>query len=141
MPLKKKKPLNRSQIMSRIRSKNTSIEKKLGKAMWTAGLRYRKNVQTIYGKPDFVFRSKKIAIFCDSEFWHGKKFIEGQRFKTNINYWEAKIKRNIQRDLIVNEKLTAEGWVVLRFWGQEIEKNSLGCLQKVISAYKGLNAN
>jgi DNA mismatch endonuclease (patch repair protein) len=121
--------------MSRIRSKDTSIEKKLGKAMWAAGLRYRKNVRSVYGVPDFTFKSKKIAIFCDSEFWHGKKFLEGEHFKKNIEFWENKIKRNIQRDKEVNEKLKADGWKVIRFWGKEIEKELSKCVQKVLSAY------
>jgi DNA mismatch endonuclease, patch repair protein len=135
-----KAPMSRSEIMSRIKSKNTSIEKKLAKAMWTAGLRYRKNVRTIYGTPDFVFKSKKIAIFCDSEFWHGKKFIEGEYFKTNITFWEDKIKRNIQHDIKVNDTLKANGWRVIRFWGKEIEKNLSECILKIISVYKEANA-
>lgn len=129
----KKNPLTRSQIMSRIRSKDTSIEKKLGKAMWAAGLRYRKNVRTVYGVPDFVFKSKKIAIFCDSEFWHGKKMLNGETIKTNTAFWERKILRNIARDEEVNALLEAEGWTVLRFWQKEIEKNIDACIQKIIS--------
>lgn len=134
MPIKKKKPLNRSQIMSRIKSKNTSIEKTLGKAMWAAGLRYRKNVRTVYGVPDFVFKSKKIAIFCDSEFWHGKKFLNGETIKTNTAFWEQKILRNITRDKEVNICLKSEGWIVLRFWQKEIEKNVESCVQKILQA-------
>ncbi|MDD3770289.1 MAG: very short patch repair endonuclease [Sulfuricurvum sp.] len=131
----KKSPLSSSQRMSRIKSKNTTIEKKLAKAMWEAGLHYRKNVRTVYGTPDFIFKSKKIAIFCDSEFWHGKKFLEGEIFKKNSDFWETKIKRNIQRDIEVTEKLRADGWTVIRFWGKEIENNLSDCILKVISAY------
>ena len=121
--------------MRRIKPKNTKIERILGKAMWAEGLRYRKNCKDVFGKPDFCFKGKKIAIFCDSEFWHGKKFLEGERFKTNSDFWEAKIKRNIERDKEVNEKLKNEGWIVLRFWGKEIEKNTNQCLRKIKSEY------
>lgn len=134
MPIKKKISLTRSQIMSRIKSKNTSIEKALGKAMWAAGLRYRKNVRTIYGVPDFVFKSKKIAIFCDSEFWHGKKLLNGETIKTNTVFWEEKISRNIARDKKVNIHLLQDGWIVLRFWQKEIEKNVESCVQKILQA-------
>ena len=94
-----------SSTAKKIKNKNTQIEKLLGKAMWAKGLRYRKNCKGVYGKPDFCFKGKKIAIFCDSEFWHGKKFLEGEKFKTNQDFWEAKIKRNIQRDKEVNQNL------------------------------------
>ena len=75
---KKKLPINRSENMSRIKNKNTSIELLLRKELWKRGLRYRVNDKSIFGKPDIVFKRKKIAIFCDSEFWHGKKFLEGE---------------------------------------------------------------
>lgn len=75
-----------SKTAKKIKSKNTTIELLLGKAMWAKGLRYRKNCKDIFGKPDFCFKSKKIAIFCDSEFWHGKKYFEGERFKTNADF-------------------------------------------------------
>lgn len=113
-----------SKTAKKIKSKNTKIELLLGKAMWAKGLRYRKNCKDVFGKPDFCFKGKKIAIFCDSEFWHGKKFLEGEKFRTNQDFWESKIKRNIKRDEEVNQKLKEDGWIVLRFWGEEIKKNT-----------------
>jgi DNA mismatch endonuclease (patch repair protein) len=83
------------------------------------------------GTPDIVFRKQKIAIFCDSEFWHGKKYIEGQKFKKNILYWESKIKNNIKRDKIVNETLKKEGWTILRFWGEDIIKEREIVIKKI----------
>ncbi len=124
-----------SKTARKIKNKNTQIERLLAKAMWAEGLRYRKNCKDIFGKPDFCFKGKKIAIFCDSEFWHGKKFLEGEKFKTNTDFWEEKIKRNIERDKEVNEKLRKEGWIVLRFWGKEIEKNTNQCLVKIRQEY------
>jgi DNA mismatch endonuclease (patch repair protein) len=130
----RKKPITRSENMSRIKAKDTKIERILAKEMWAEGLRYRKNCKDVFGKPDFCFRSKKIAIFCDSEFWHGKKFLEGEKFKTNKEFWESKIKKNIERDKEVNQTLEKQGWTVLRFWGKDIEKNSLECIKKIKNA-------
>ncbi|MDX9825761.1 very short patch repair endonuclease [Sulfurimonas sp. RIFOXYB12_FULL_35_9] len=120
-----------SKTAKKIKSKNTTIELLLGKAMWAKGLRYRKNCKDIFGKPDFCFRSKKIAIFCDSEFWHGKKFLDGEKFQTNQGFWEAKIKRNIERDKEVNRKLKEDGWIILRFFGEEIKKNTDLAVEKI----------
>lgn len=123
-----------TNIAKKIRSSGTKIELHLAKAMWKQGLRYRKQCKDVYGKPDFCFKGLKIAIFCDSEFWHGKKYLNGQKFKTNIEYWEKKIKRNIQRDKEVNEKLISEGWRVLRFWEKEINKETDICVKKIFEA-------
>ena len=125
----------------RIKPNGSKIEKILAKAMWAEGLRYRKQCKDVYGKPDFCFKGKKIAIFCDSEFWHGKKFLEGERFKTNIDFWEAKIRRNIERDKEVNRRLKEEGWKVIRFWGKNIEKDTESCvleIKKIINMKEGL---
>lgn len=127
-----KPPMTRSENMSRIRSKNTSIEILLGKAMWALGLRYRKNDKKIFGKPDFVFKGKKVAVFCDSEFWHGK-YLQEDRYipKTNTEFWVAKIKRNIERDKEVNEQLHLEQWTVIRFWEEDIRRNPVECALQV----------
>lgn len=121
-----------SKTAKKIKSKNTKIELLLAKAMWAKGLRYRKNCKDVFGKPDFCFKGKKIAIFCDSEFWHGKKFLEGEKFKKNQEFWESKIKRNIERDEEVNRKLVADGWIVLRFWGEEIKRKIEACIQQIL---------
>lgn len=127
-----KPPMTRSENMSRIRSKNTTIEVLLGKAMWHLGLRYRKHDKTVFGKPDFIFKSKKIAVFCDSEFWHGKYLMEGKHIpKTNAEFWIAKLNRNIQRDKDVNTFLEAEGWTVVRFWEEDIRKSPEICALSV----------
>lgn len=124
----------------KIKHKNTGIEIALGKAMWAQGLRYRKHCKGVFGKPDFCFKGKKIAIFCDSEFWHGYNYlVKGERFKTNVEFWEKKIKRNIERDKEVNEKLENEGWIVLRFWGKDIKKNIDGCLDTIMREYEGVS--
>lgn len=132
--MKKKQPMSRSENMRRIRSKDTSIEIKLRKALWHRGFRYQKNCKGIIGKPDICFKGKKVAIFCDSEFWHGKYLTEGKYIpKTNAEYWIPKITRNIERDKEVNATLSEQGWVVLRFWQKEIEKDIETCLDTIES--------
>lgn len=114
--------------MSSIRCKDTKIEVKLRKELWSRGLRYRKNVNNIEGKPDIAFTGKRIAVFCDSEFWHGFEWtINKEKIKTNREFWIKKIERNMERDSEVNRLLKEKGWLVLRFWGKEIEKNLTNC--------------
>ena len=118
-----------SYKMSRIRSKDTSIEVILRKALWARGLRYRKNRKDIYGTPDIVFASARVVIFCDSVFWHGKNWKEKKkRIKTNLDFWTKKIEGNMARDRKVNEILISQGWTVLRFWGDEIIKETEKCV-------------
>lgn len=122
-----------SYTMSRIRGKDTSIEVKLRKALYEKGCRYRCNSKYIYGHPDISFKGVKVVIFCDSEFWHGKDFEENEKkILSNREYWIPKIKRNIERDNEVNEKLTQEGYLIFRFWGGEIEKNLDKCVTKIL---------
>ena len=122
-----------SYTMSRIRGKDTSIEVKLRKALYEKGCRYRCNSKYIYGHPDISFKGVKVVVFCDSEFWHGKDFEENEKkIQSNRDYWIPKIKRNIERDNEVNEKLTQEGYLIFRFWGGEIEKNLDKCVTKIL---------
>jgi DNA mismatch endonuclease (patch repair protein) len=125
---------NSSYKMSRVKSKGTTIEKAFGKALWATGLRYRKHYRKLAGTPDFVLVNYKIAIFCDSAFWHGYKNMKTKRhlFKSNVEFWTNKIRRNIERDKEVNKKLRKEGWKVLRFWDFEIEKNLDKCVERVL---------
>jgi len=126
-----------SYNMQQVKNRDSKIEVMLRKVLWSRGLRYRKNVASIYGKPDIVFKGKKVAIFCDSEFWHGYDWNNCKNnFKSNQDFWIAKIERNIQRDREVNEKLTSEGWVVLRFWGREIKKDTEKCADIIEEAVK-----
>lgn len=114
----------RSKNMRAIKSKGTKDEVRLAKALWHLGYRYRKNDKTVFGKPDLTFKKYKIAIFVDSEFFHGKDWeIKKHRIKSNQEYWCKKIERNIQRDKEVTEYLISSGWIVLRFWSFEISKN------------------
>ena len=118
--------------MSRIKNKNTSIEVTLRKALWRAGVRYRKNYQKLPGSPDIAITKYQIAIFCDGEFWHGKDWSnKKQNIKSNRDYWIEKIERNRNRDRKNEWALNCMGWVVLRFWGMEIKKDLTGCIKEI----------
>lgn len=123
-----------SYNMSRVRSSGSQIECELAKAMWSAGLRYRKQYKKITGKPDFVLVKQKIAIFCDSSFWHGYKKMGTKlhNFKSNQGFWIDKINKNILRDKEVNRTLKKLGWHVVRFWDFQIKKDSDKCVEKIV---------
>ncbi|UFH36436.1 very short patch repair endonuclease [Flavobacterium acetivorans] len=92
-------PEQRSKIMRAIKSKGTKDEVRLAKALWHLGYRYRKNDKTVFGTPDLTFKKYKVAVFVDSEFFHGKDWeTEKLRIKTNPEFWQKKIERNIERD-------------------------------------------
>ena len=122
----------RKKNMQAIRSTGSKIETTLAKALFAKGYRYRKNDRTVFGKPDLTIKKLKLAVFVDSEFWHGKDW-EVRKFdhKSNQEFWLQKIERNIRRDKEVNEKLIAEGWRVLRFWGKEVTNNLDECIIKI----------
>ncbi|MNQ84635.1 Very short patch repair protein [compost metagenome] len=127
-------PQQRSKNMAAIRSTNTKAEIRLAKALWHLGYRYRKNNKTVFGTPDLTFKKLKIAIFVDSEFFHGKDWeTEKNRVKTNTEFWHKKIERNRQRDIEVNNYLESQNWKVLRFWSHEIEKNLEESVAKIQS--------
>lgn len=122
----------RSKNMQAIRSTNSKMEVQLAKALWAVGYRYRKNDKSVFGKPDITFKKLKIAIFVDSEYFHGKDWeINKHRIGTNREFWWNKIESNMKRDIIVNRKLKREGWKILRFWSREINKNLPKCTRKI----------
>lgn len=127
-------PEQRKKNMQHIKSKDTKIEVKLRKALWERGFRYRKNYKELPGKPDIVFTQYKIAVFCDSEFFHGKDWevLKPRLEKTqNSEYWLKKISRNMERDDEVNKRLLFEGWTVIRFWGKDILKDTDECIRVI----------
>jgi len=126
---------NREHIqnnMKAVRSSGSKIERMLGKALWNANLRYRKQYSKLPGNPDFILPKHKIAIFCDSHFWHGYDWKQRKHdHKSNLQFWHNKIERNIERDKEVNDTLAAMGWIVIRFWEDEIIKDIEKCVERV----------
>ncbi|MCC8168531.1 MAG: very short patch repair endonuclease [Clostridiales bacterium] len=126
-----------SKYMSKIHNKDTSIELLLRKALWHKGYRYRKNYSALPGSPDIVLTRYKIAIFCDSEFFHGKDWeilkLRLEKGK-NPDYWIKKIERNRTRDWENDKKLLYLGYTVIHFWGYDINKHLDDCLAAVDEA-------
>ena len=123
-----------SKNMRHIRSKDTSIEVKLRKELWNKGYRYRKNYKKLPGSPDIALTKYKIAIFCDSEFFHGKDWeVLKTRLEkgSNPNYWIKKIERNRDRDMENDKKLFFLGWTVIHFWGKDILRNTEECIRVI----------
>jgi len=130
-------PEQRHRNMQAIKNKDSKIEILLRKELWNRGLRYRKNVNSIIGKPDIVFKGKKVAIFCDSEFWHGYDWEnKKEAIKTRREFWIPKIERNMERDKEVTLSLEEAGWTVLRFWGNDIKKNLEQCADQIEATLK-----
>lgn len=130
-------PEQRRKNMQAIKSKDTTIELMLRRALWSKGVRFRKNYKKLPGKPDIAITKYQIAVFCDSDYWHGYDWENRhQRIKSNREYWIPKIERNMQRDREVNSMLDEAGWIVLRFWEWQIKKNLNECVQCVMDTIK-----
>lgn len=124
-----------SYNMSRVRSKGSLIEKTLEKALRSRRLRYRKHPTTVFGCPDFVLPESRVAIFCDSHFWHGYHWkTERLKIKTNRRFWLRKIEANIARDRLVSRTLKKSGWHVIRFWETRISNDLDGCVEVIQEA-------
>ena len=110
--------------MSMIKSTGTKPEEMVRKYLFSRGLRYRKNVRTLPGKPDIVLRKYKTVVFVNGCFWHGhsncKYFVMP---KSNVDFWQEKISRTIMRDNEAYEKLAYLGWNVLTIWECQLKKN------------------
>ncbi|MFZ5822696.1 MAG: very short patch repair endonuclease [Chloroflexota bacterium] len=115
------KPDDRKRTMQAVKSKGTRLEKRLFATLSGMGISgWKKNASNITGKPDIAFLIQKIAIFVDGCFWHGCPHCKRKLPKTNREYWERKIKRNIELAEIYNAQLNREGWKVIRIWEHEI---------------------
>jgi DNA mismatch endonuclease (patch repair protein) len=128
-------PEQRHRNMQAIRSKDTKIELILRKELWRRGLRYRKNCKDLPGHPDIVFKGGKVAVFCDSEFWHGYDW-ENRKdsIGTNREFWISKIEYNMRHDEDINGKLSDLGYTVIRFWGKDIIKTPGICADRIEEA-------
>jgi DNA mismatch endonuclease (patch repair protein) len=137
-------PEQRSKCMSRIHSSDTAPEMFFRKALWKWGVRYRKNVKNLFGKPDIAIKKYRLAIFVDGDFWHGNDWAK-RRFSSQeamlasySEFWQKKIRRNIERDKKVNEYYQTNGWTVLRIWETDIKKNLNDCIIKTIETVNRL---
>lgn len=117
-----KTPAERSENMSRIRSTNTKPEEIVRKYLFSHGFRYRKNDKRYPGKPDIVLPKYRTVIFVNGCFWHMHGCSRSRLPRSNQEYWNPKIERNIQRDAENQQKLEADGWKVIVVWECELKK-------------------
>ena len=127
-------PEQRRKSMQHNQSENTSIELKLRRELWHKGYRYRKNYKKLPGSPDIALTKQKVAIFCDSEFFHGKDWeVKKSKLQNgkNAEFWINKIERNMRRDLENDQRLLCMGWIVIHFWGNDILKDTGTCVKVI----------
>ena len=120
----KKPPIETTNRMRKVKSKETGLEKKMEFILNELNIDYEKQPSLI-GKPDFRIKDSNILIFCDSSFWHGRREsdVKGKSFKRNKEFWIAKLNYNKKRDARNNRLLRKDGWSVYRFWDTDIFKN------------------
>ena len=122
-------PEQRSKVMSSIRAKSR-LENKVAHELFKRGLRYRKNNRKLLGTPDISIQKYKVVIFIDSCFWHSCP-IHGNRPKTNTEYWEKKLDRNIEKAKEVNAYYEAHGWHIMRVWEHELKEDYEGTIGRI----------
>jgi DNA mismatch endonuclease (patch repair protein) len=129
--------------MSRIRSAETKIEVLVRSGLHRAGLRFRKNLKGVAGRPDIAFTRKKVAVFIDGDFWHariladhGLERLQASLKTRNRDYWINKFARNRARDLAVTKKLEESGWLVLRLWESDVRKDIDLALEGILLALR-----
>lgn len=128
-----------SKIMSAVKNKNSEAELKLRRAIFARGLRYRVHTARLIGRPDIVFPGARVVVFVDGDFWHGNawrlrgmaSFEEQFRFRSKPDWWEAKIRRNMERDREVNEALEEAGWHIVRIWESDVLRDVAVCADRV----------
>lgn len=124
----------RSYCMSRVKGKNTGPEIRVRSELHKRGLRFRKHVKKLPGKPDVVFTKAKVAVFIDGDFWHGYRF---PTWEHNVSdFWKIKISKNRERDAKNHRKLRQMGWTVIRVWQHDLERDFEGSIGKIVSALK-----
>jgi DNA mismatch endonuclease (patch repair protein) len=127
-------PEQRSHCMSRVKGVDTSLERRVRSELHKRGLRFRKHVKELPGKPDIVFTKAKVAVFIDGDFWHGYRFPTWEH--KIADFWKQKIGKTRKRDQRNFKKLRSMGWKVIRIWQHEMKKNFEGCLTKIITAIR-----
>jgi DNA mismatch endonuclease (patch repair protein) len=126
----------RSRLMSRIKGKNSALEKFVFIELKRRRFKFRKHVKKLAGSPDVAFVRKKLVVFVDGDFWHGYKYAKwGARLKP---FWRDKIESNMRRDRRNFAKLRKDGWTVLRVWGHQIKKRPDQTIGKIVATYREL---
>ena len=128
-------PEQRSFCMSRIKGKDTGLEMRVRSALHRRGLRFRKHVKDLPGKPDVVFRKVRVAVFVDGDFWHGYRFPTWEDKVSD--FWKKKINRNRERDAANHRKLRQMEWTVIRLWQHEVEADFDACIDRILAAVRG----
>ncbi len=121
-------PEKRSWVMSRIKGTNTKIDLKMREMLEENGYKFEMYPK-MSGNPDFAHKRRKIAIFCDGDFWHGYRYHDKK--KPAKKFWKDKIETNMRRDQRYSRRLRREGWSVLRFWEHDIEKDPEKCMRRI----------
>jgi len=128
-------PEQRSFCMSRIKGKDTGLEMRVRSALHRRGLRFRKHVKDLPGKPDVVFRKARVAVFVDGDFWHGYRFPSWEDKVSD--FWKKKINKNRERDIANHRKLRRMDWTVIRLWQHELEEDFDACIDRILEAVRG----
>ncbi len=128
-------PEQRSFCMSRIKGKDTGLEMRVRSALHRRGLRFRKHVKDLPGKPDVVFRKARVAVFVDGDFWHGYRFPSWEDKVSD--FWKKKINRNRERDAANHRKLRQMEWTVIRLWQHDVEADFDACIDRILAAVRG----
>lgn len=125
-------PQQRSYCMSRVKGKDTGIERLVRSALHKRGFRFRKHVKTLAGRPDIVFSRARVAVFIDGDFWHGYRF---PQWKDDLApFWQDKIEANRRRDARNFRLLRDEDWKVIRIWQHQIERDLDACVDRIAVA-------
>jgi DNA mismatch endonuclease (patch repair protein) len=124
-------PEQRRRCMQRVRTAGTNIERAIGVALHARGYRYRKNVRGLPGSPDLVFVSRRVAVFIDGDFWHGFRF---PAWRAQLApFWQEKIEGNRRRDARNFRVLRRRGWIVIRVWQHEVERDFARVMQRIVA--------
>ena len=124
----------RSQVMAKIRGKNTTPELLIEQHLFARRLRFERHPGDLPGRPDFVFRDQRVVVFVDGDFWHGYRFsLWAHKLSPK---WRQKIALNRLRDTRNFAKLRRRGWKVIRIWEHQIERDAALCADKIMLAVK-----
>ena len=127
-------PEVRTRTMKSIRSRNSQMEQGIASALWRRGLRFRRNVRTLFGTPDLANQRRRLVVFLDSCFWHGCPE-HYQVPRTNAEYWAVKVRRNRERDVVVTEWYQERAWRIVRIWEHEVRQDPAAVVERLASIF------